>query len=210
MTALIWDLDGTLLDSYKIIVPSTVETLGEYGVFMDAGEVHKYLIENSVKALFTKTAAERGLDAEELWRRYQVISTARDGEVTLTPGARETLEALSKLDTASFVYTHKGETARAVLDRLGIGKYFKFVLTAAMGLPRKPAPDGINWLIERFSLDRCRTFYIGDRRIDVECAESSGVGCVLYLPEGGVGRATGRETHVVRRLFDVVEVVKRA
>ena len=208
MTALIWDLDGTLLDSYKIIVPSTLKTLREAGVEAEETETYRYLIANSVKTLLENTGRERGLDGDELWRRYQEISTARDGEVALMDGAAEALRELRALGVRNFVYTHKGPTGVSVLERLGIGAYFEYVLTAGAGLPRKPAPDGIEWIVRRFNLDKRRTFYIGDRRIDVECAENSGVRCILYLPESSVGAPTGREWRVVRDLRQIPDIIK--
>ncbi len=208
MTALIWDLDGTLLDSYKIIVLSTLETLREAGVEAKEAETYRYLIANSVKDLLERTGRERGLDGDKLWRRYQELSTARDGEVTLMDGAAEALFKLSALGVRNFVYTHKGRTGAKVLERLGIGEYFEYVLSAEAGLPRKPAPDGIEWIVRRFGLDKRRTFYIGDRRIDVECAENSGVRCILYLPESSVGAPTGREWRVVRDLRQIPDIIK--
>ena len=207
MTALIWDLDGTLLDSYKIIVPCVLETLRESGVEVQRDGVYRRLIATSVKSFFTEVGTERGLGPERLWARYQELSTARDGEVTLMPGAAEALRALQLLGVRNFVYTHKGPTAAPVLDRLGIGRYFDYILTAGAGLPRKPAPDGIEWIVRRFDLDKRRTFYIGDRRIDVQCAENSGIRCVLYLPETSVGAPTGREWRVARDLREIPDMI---
>lgn len=43
------------------------------------------------------------------------------------------------------------------------------------GFERKPHPQGIFYLLEKYHLDRDRTYYIGDRRLDVEVAENAGI-----------------------------------
>ncbi len=189
MTALIWDLDGTLLDSYGIIVDSVLAVAAERGVRLDRAGTHRELIAGSVKDFL----ASRFPGAPELWDRYRAVSAARDGEITLMPGAAGTLRALKEAGVRSFVYTHKGAAAPEVLRRLGVLEYFDCVLTAEAGLPRKPAPDGIEWLVRRYGLDKSRTFYIGDRPIDAKCAENAGVGCILYKPAGSPAEPTGTE-----------------
>ncbi len=203
MTAVIWDLDGTLLDSYRVIVESVLQVMEEAGVRLDYGKTHAALIAGS-----TKTFLARYPEGDRLWTRYVEVSTARDGEVRLMDGAREALETLRAKGAAQFVYSHKARTATRVLDELGIGTCFTYVLTSDEGLPRKPAPDGIEWLVRRFDLDKRRTFYIGDRPIDVECAERAGVRRVLFLPGGSPAVPTGREDITVsdlRRIPDEIE-----
>ena len=62
--AFIWDLDGTLLDSYGVIVSSLCQTLEELGLSMDAGEIRRQATEGSVSQVIQRAAAETG----RLWR----------------------------------------------------------------------------------------------------------------------------------------------
>lgn len=204
MTALIWDLDGTLLDSYKVIVESVLQVMGEAGIELDYELTHAALIAGS-----TKTFLAQYPDGDRLWARYVEVSTARDGEVRLMDGAREALAALKAGGAAQFVYSHKARTATRVLEELGIGTVFTYVLTSDEGLPRKPAPDGIEWLVRRFDLDKRRTFYIGDRPIDVECALRAGVRSVLFLPGTSPAVPTGREDIIVSDLREIPDEIER-
>lgn len=203
MRALIWDLDGTILDSYGVIVDCTHEALREAGIEIDRRELHTRLIASSVKTVLEDFEARQGLTLGRFWERYQVLNVARDDEVKLMDGAAETLERLSKTDIPSFVYTHKGATARAVLQKLGVLRYFTDVLSAEAGLPRKPAPDGLLWLIKRYDLDKNQTFYVGDRPIDVECALNAHVRSILYRPPESPAVPTGREDHIVADLRQI-------
>ncbi len=202
MTALIWDLDGTLLDSYGVILDCVLAALREEGVVCDPSETYRRLIAGSVKEFLGGFAAA-GQDPNRLWKRYRELSTARDGEVKLTAGAKEALEALSGMGFPEFVYTHKGDTAPLVLERLGVLRYFTDVLTAGAGLPRKPAPDGLNALCARHTLDKSHTYYIGDRPIDVRCAVNAGVKSILFLPPASPAVPTGDETHIVADLREI-------
>lgn len=203
MTALIWDLDGTLLNSYGIILDSTVTALGEAGVYVERRELHRRLIASSVRSVLREIGEERGLDAGALWRRVDGLDRARSGEVPLMDGAAEALGELTERGFLSFVYTHNSEDTKGVLERHGVLRYFTYVLTAEAGLPRKPAPDGVNWLVERFGLQRSRTFYVGDRPIDVRCAVNAGVGSILFLPPSSPAVPTGREDYIVSDLREI-------
>lgn len=203
MIALIWDLDGTLLDSYGIILDSTLRALGEAGVTVERRELHRRLIASSLRSVLREIGKERGLDPDALGRRVDELDRARSAQVPLMDGAAEALGELSEMGLPGFVYTHNNDSSRDVLRRLGVLHFFTHVLTAEAGLPRKPAPDGINWLVDRFALDRSQTFYVGDRPIDVECAVNSGVRSILYLPPSSPAVPTGREDCIVSDLRDI-------
>ncbi|MDE6456778.1 MAG: HAD hydrolase-like protein, partial [Dysosmobacter sp.] len=85
-----------------------------------------------------------------------------------------------------------------VLENLGLGRFFKDVVSSLNGFPRKPAPDGLLYLLEKHRLERDRVYFVGDRTLDVDCAKSAGVKSVLYSPSGA-----GRADYVVRDLLEV-------
>ena len=59
--AVIWDLDGTLFDSYDVIVESIDLALKEHGILMNVEQIHHYAIAFSIKALFAKASAKYGV-----------------------------------------------------------------------------------------------------------------------------------------------------
>ncbi len=209
MTALIWDLDGTVLDSYGIILDSTLRALSEVGVSVERQELHRRLIASSVRSVLKEIGAEHGLDPDALWRRVDGLDRERNGEVPLMEGAAEALERLSEMGVRSFVYTHNSRASLEVLERCGVLKFFEYALTSEAGLPRKPTPDGIEWLVRRFELDKRQTFYIGDRPIDAECARNAGVGFLLFKPPASPAIPTGTERTTVTSLTEVPEFFER-
>lgn len=209
MTALIWDLDGTLLDSYGIILDSTLRALSEAGVTVERRELHRRLIASSVRNVLREIGEEYGLDADELWRRVDGLDRERNNEVPLMEGAAEALARLSEMGVRSFVYTHNSRASLEVLKRWGVLPYFEYALTSEAGLPRKPAPDGIEWIVRRFNLDKSQTFYIGDRPIDARCAWNAGVGFLLFKPPASPAVPTGTERATVTRLTEVADFFAR-
>lgn len=202
MTAFIWDLDGTLLDSYGVIVSSLHQTLTELGVDMDSEEIHRRATEGSVSDVVNYAAAETGRTFQEIKDRYSAINGGRYLEITAMPHAAEALEQTAALGAIHFVYTHRGSTSMPVLERLGLARYFKEVVTSLNGFPRKPAPDALLYLLEKHRLDRNRVYYVGDRTLDVDCAKNAGVRSVLYSPSG-----SGSADVVVRDLLDIREIL---
>ena len=204
-TALIWDLDGTLLDSYGIIVPSLQETLAEFQIDTEAETLLRRVTETSVSAVIREAAEKTGRSFAEIKDRYSAVSGGRALEIPPMPRARETLEALAAMGALQFVYTHRGSTTAPVLEHLGFQRFFKEVVTSLRGFPRKPSPDALLYLMERYGLDKSRTFYIGDRTLDLDCARNAGIPGVLYAPSGA-----GTADYVVRDLMEIQDIVRDA
>ncbi len=197
-TVLIWDLDGTLLDSYGVIASSLQETLAEFQVHMELEEVRRRATEGSVSEVLKVAAEESGLPYQRIKDRYSEISGARILEIPVMRHGEEILKETAAQGAVHFVYTHRGKTAEPVLERLGLQGYFREVVTSLDGFPRKPAPDALIYLMEKHHLERDLVSYVGDRSLDVECAKNAGVRSILYAPAG-----TGAADYVVRDLLEI-------
>ena len=205
ISAYIWDLDGTLLDSYGCIVSSLADLAGEYGADEPPEEIMRIVKQGSVSEYVRRLAAKSGKDSRTLFRRYREISHSRTDMITLIPGAAETLLALRDRGAEHYVYTHRGGTAGPLLDRLGIGQYFTEIVTSENGFQSKPSGEGVEYLIDRYRLSRAATAYVGDRTLDVDCAKDAGVKAILFLPEDSCVIPTGREDLIIRRLEELTE-----
>ncbi len=201
----IWDLDGTLLDSYGCIVSSLEELAGECHTQDSAAEIMRIVKQGSVTEYVRGLAERTGRDSGTLFRRYREISHARTDMITLIPGAAETLQALKNRGARHFVYTHRGDSSFPLLDRLDIRRYFTEIVTSGNGFRPKPSGEGVAYLAEKYRLDRAATAYVGDRTLDVYCAKDAGVQAILYLPEDSCVRPTGAEDRIIRRLEELAE-----
>ncbi|HEM4149599.1 TPA: HAD-IA family hydrolase [Streptococcus suis] len=171
----IWDLDGTLLDSYEAILAGIQETYQEYVLPFDRAEVRKFILRYSVKDLLVRDADKYGLDSDELNRVRATSLKEKNTQIPLMAGAVEILNWTAEQGIQNFVYTHKSDNAFQVLEDLGVRHHFTEILTSDSGFARKPSPEALLFLIEKYGLDKENTYYIGDRLLDVETAVNAGI-----------------------------------
>ena len=180
-TAFIWDLDGTLLDSYEAILSGIEETYHQFSIPFDKEKVRAFILKYSVQDLLVQVAEERGLDVDKLNQVRAQSLAEKNAQVILMPGAREILAWANQQGIKQFVYTHKGENALTILRDLGLDVYFTEILTSQSGFARKPSPEAATYLISKYHLKPDRTFYIGDRTLDIEFAQNSSIQSINFL-----------------------------
>lgn len=199
-TAFIWDLDGTLLDSYEAILSGIEETFGQFSIPYDKESVREFILKYSVQDLLGQVAEERKLDAEVLNQVRAQSLAEKNAQVVLIPGAREVLAWADKAGIQQFVYTHKGDNAFTILRDLGLECYFTEILTNQSGFARKPSPEAAIYLLDKYQLDPDNTYYIGDRTLDVEFAQNSGIQSINFLESSFEGN------HRIQGLADIPHI----
>ena len=213
--AYIWDLDGTLFDSYDSIVSSLVDLAQEYRIQDSYDDIMKAVKQGSVSG-YLRSVADRlagsakepapfPTDCDFLYRRYREISHERLDRITLIPGAADTLSALRAAGAKHFVYTHRGKSTYGLLKRLGLQRFFVEIVTSENSFQPKPSGEGVTYLVEKYGLDRQNTAYVGDRTLDVQCAKDAGVKAIMYVPEDSCVVPTKDENLVIRNLAELVE-----
>ena len=192
-TAFIWDLDGTLLDSYEAILSGIEETYAQFSIPYDKEQVREFILKFSVQDLLEKVAEERKLDVAVLNQVRAQSLAEKNAQVVLMPGARKVLDWTDQVGIRNFVYTHKGDNAFTILRDLGLESYFTEILTSQSGFVRKPSPEAATYLLDKYQLNSEKTYYIGDRTLDVEFAQNSGIQSINFLESsyGGNHRIQG-------------------
>ena len=180
-TAFIWDLDGTLLDSYEAILSGIEETFCQFSILYDKEKVRDFILKYSVQDLLEQVAEERNLDAKELNQVRSQSLAEKNAQVVLMLGAREVLAWADEAGILQFVYTHKGDNAFTILRDLGLESYFTEILTSQSGFSRKPSPEVATYLLNKYELNPRTTYYIGDRTLDVEFAQNSGIQSINFF-----------------------------
>lgn len=183
----IWDLDGTLLDSYEAILAGIQETYDQFELPFDREEVRNFILRYSVKDLLVRDADKYGLDSNELNRVRATSLKEKNTQIPLMTGAAEILDWTAEKGIQNFVYTHKSDNAFQVLEELGVDHYFTEILTSDSGFARKPDPEALLYLIEKYDLDKSTTYYVGDRLLDVETALAAGIGSINLQIDGVEG-----------------------
>ena len=201
-TAFIWDLDGTLLDSYEAILSGIEETFGQFSIPYDKEKVREFILKYSVQDLLVQVAEERNLDVGVLNQVRAQSLSEKNAQVVLMPGAREVLAWADQAGIRNFVYTHKGDNALTILRDLGLESYFTEILISQSGFARKPSPEAATYLLDKYQLDPEKTYYIGDRTLDVEFAQNSGIQSINFL------ESTYEGNHRIQALEDISHFFK--
>ena len=203
MAAYIWDLDGTLLDSYEVITEAAARAAADAGIHDPAADILKKVKRASLTAYLKDVSERCGEPAENLITKYRLYTHSLDERICLIPGAEEALQKLRQAGAQHYVFTHRGASSEPILRRLGILNFFREVVTAEYGFPAKPSGDGIRYLLDKYRLDPAETWYVGDRSMDVLCAKDAGVQAILLLPADSYVTPTGKEDRIIRELSEI-------
>ena len=181
-TLLLFDLDGTLVDSAKDIALSVNELLVGLGRSpLPLEQIYGY-IGSGVRKLLSRALAEESeaaLDAAQA--RYLPIYRRRLLDHTVPyPGVEEGVRSLQRANRALVVLTNKPRReARELLSGLGLAKRFHAIEGGDSFSHRKPHPIGVQTLLERFHASPSECLFVGDSAIDLATARNAGVPCCL-------------------------------
>lgn len=199
--AFIWDLDGTLLDSYDAILAGLEETYASYQLPFDRASIKDYILKHSVQDLLVAVAAEYQLDVTDLNQRRAKSLAEKNTQVLLMDGARDVLSWAKDAGIEQFVYTHKGENALVILRDLGLESFFTEILTSQSGFARKPNPEAAIYLMKKYGLHPEKIYYIGDRSLDIDFARNSQIQSINFLT------SDYQDNHQMKTLRDIPSVL---
>lgn len=203
MKTYIWDLDGTLIDSYDVISKSAQNAAFDAGIDDKLEDVLTYVKRTSVKEYFENISQKSGISLDDLFIKYREHTKGQEDLIVLIEHAKEILDLLKEKGCRHFVYTHRGSSTESILKRLNIYDYFEEIVTSLYGFKKKPSGDGIKYLIDKYQLDINETYYVGDRTLDILSAKNANVFAILYLPKDSCVIPTGKEDLIVDDLLKI-------
>ncbi len=181
---IVFDLDGTLIDSQRDLAESTNEMLESYGGRALPLDAVAGMVGEGAKLLVTRALSAVGLDpnVDEALARFRAIYDRRLTVHTRPyPGVREMIRDLAGHARLS-VLTNKPEaSARRLLAAFDLTPHIAAVVGGDSGFARKPDPAGLQHLIESGGGDTAATLFVGDSMIDVETARRAGVRLCVAL-----------------------------
>ncbi len=175
--AVIFDLDGTLVDSLSDLATSGNELLAGYKETPRPVEEYRYLVGNGSRKLVERLlpgAKEAEID-EALGKYKEIYARRLIRQTKPYPGIPALLEALAARHIPMAVCTNKHTSAAAeVLTHLFAPGTFAAYVGDRPGVPRKPDPTNVRYLLEKLRILPEETAYLGDTSVDMETAVNTG------------------------------------
>lgn len=202
--AVLFDLDGTLVDSHATIADAMVQAFGAHGIAIDAERLIPMIgppMDTLARQLGATPEDAAAINADYLRLYY-------DGEhIRHTPehqGATRVLRRLHEAGIALGIVTNKVEAgARIIVEVEGWDSLFGAIAGRdTPGAAAKPSPDAARYVLGRLGVAPERAAFVGDTEYDVRCAVAAGIPYVVMLDTSRAPdllRAEGA-THIVRNL----------
>jgi pyrophosphatase PpaX len=206
----LFDLDGTLIDSIPLILSSMKAAFEGHPRPPPVAE-WVALIGTPLDAMIRRWAVDEA-DVERLKERYKVHQWAHhDAMVHAFPGVPEVLDLLSARGVRMAVVTSKLEpSARRSLDFLGLTRHFELVVGLEATGRHKPDPAPVLHALERLGARPDEAVFVGDSPHDVLAGNAAGVATVatLWGPFSREELALARPTAWAERVEDLVGVLE--
>jgi len=175
LAAVLFDWDGTLLDSAEASYRCFVRLFDSYGIGFDRalfGRTYSPNWQRTYEAV--GLAPEHWPEADQRWLAHYGAEENR-----LVPGAREALIRLDEAGIAQGVVT-SGDRSRVSREIAGLGveRYFRTVVFGGDARNRKPHPEALLLALDRMAVAPDRAAYVGDSPEDEEMARAAGVRAV--------------------------------
>ena len=177
---LIFDLDGTLLNTIADLAASTNYALQKHGFPTHELHEYNYFVGNGINKLFERALPE-GEKTEENIRKVREIFLVHynihNADLSRPyPGIPELLAALQEKGIALAVASNKYQAgAEKLIAHFFPDIRFVAVLGQREGVPTKPDPAIVHDILSLAGVSKAETLYIGDSNVDMQTALNSGV-----------------------------------
>lgn len=215
--AILFDLDGTLIDSAGDITAATNEMLALDGLGPLTVEAVRGMIGKGVTNLVQRAYEACGLALEgkaldaAVARMMPCYARHLTNLTIVLPGALEMVGAYAKARVKMGVVSNKPhEFTTVIVDHYGFGAHADVVLGAQDGLAKKPAPDMLLKALDMLGARPARSLMVGDSVSDVEAARAAGMAVVIV--EGGyskVSAAALKPDAVARDFFALPAAIEK-
>jgi len=187
---LVFDLDGTLIDSQQDLAESANRMLASYGAVALPAPAIAAMVGEGAKILVERALAAGGLDPAEPEALSRFLAFYDQQLLVHTrpyPGVIEALEAVSPLAPVAVLTNKPERPTRRLLEALGLDQSVRWALGGDSGFARKPDPAGLQSLIEAAGAQPRTTLLVGDSMVDAETARRAGTHlCVARYGFGGL------------------------
>ena len=175
----VFDLDGTLVDSKRDLADSANEMLTAYGAAPLTEDAVGHMVGAGAAQLVARAlqAAQLNVPLDDALARFLDNYDRRLTHHTRPyDGIPELLAELESEGVKMSLLTNKPLDASArILEAFGLSRFFRLRVGGDGHWPRKPAPEGLRFLMSEESADQSQTMLVGDSSVDLSTARNAGV-----------------------------------
>lgn len=177
----LFDLDGTLINSIDDLADSTNYALQQCGLPLHTVDEYKYFVGNSVDPLIRRALPEEEKENQELFDRVKKIYlshyAAHSKDKTRPyPGISDLLSRCNKAGVLVAVVSNKPDDITADVVRYYFPQiHFAATMGPKEGIPKKPDPAGVREVLRITGIALEDALYVGDTWVDMQTAQNSGV-----------------------------------
>ena len=176
MTGVLFDLDGTLLNTLEDLTDGVNAVLTQFGYPLRTLEEVRRFVGNGAARLM-QLAVPQGEDWQKPLEAFQNYYRAHCQVKTAPyPGIMEALEEIAGSCPVAIISNKPDRAVKALCAQYFPGIYAQ---GETADCPRKPAPDMVRLGMKKIGVDRC--VYVGDSEVDVLTARNAGVPCLSVL-----------------------------
>jgi phosphoglycolate phosphatase len=210
--AVLFDLDGTLVDSYTALTEAVNHARRTHGLHELSSARIRELVGEGVERLLQRAFERTELSpsiVQAFESRYDDICCA---ESRILEEVEVTLAALAELGVEMAVCTNKPTVfSRKILDFLGLSHYFRAIVGPDIAGARKPEARHLAVTLESVACSREEALFVGDMPLDVRAARNSGMD-VAVVATGSSTReqlTASDPDHFLERFSDLIKIVRR-
>lgn len=171
---IIWDFDGTLFDSYPIMTEAMLKVLREYGVD-ETEERIMNLMKISMGHMLLTLNQEYEIDEKLLDKYMSERNRLEDEKLQPFSDAIDMCRYIVLRGSTNSMITHRGKSAIKHMEKFKVSNCFSEIITKESGFARKPDPESVKYILDKYGYQPDEVFMIGDRAIDLMAAKSLGV-----------------------------------
>jgi len=174
---IIFDLDGTLIDSRKDLAMGVNHMRAQYGLSPLSLEISSSYIGDGVRKLVERSLQGADIDLDEAVRvNKEYYFSHLTVYTTLYAGVTDGLQQLASVGHKLALLTNKpGDPSRAILRHFEIDHFFTSIIGGGDVAHLKPEPDGVFKCLEAAGMDSADAWMIGDHYTDLAVAKNAGV-----------------------------------
>ncbi len=194
---ILFDLDGTLIDSTEAILDGFYYTFERFGQKPPPKEKILALIGHPLDFMFAHLGIKEDVEkyVQTYKERYRITSKQK---TTLLPQAKEAIEEAAQFATLGIVTTKTGLYSKELMEHFGLMHYFGCLIGREDVIHPKPHPEPIFKAMHSLRAHPEHTWMVGDTCLDMEAAHGAGIASVAvecgYATPVQLRRCTRRQT----------------